>query len=103
LSWFLYFEGRGGVGALIFVRTDPSLFRTQKIWQGPKCSNIKYSRIARVEVKSLIDVPDEFVLAEAEGDLTAEDFRNSHSAFRAEYGIEVQDATKVVLLYFELL
>ena len=35
----------------------------------------------RVEVKSFADVPDEFALAEAEGDLCGDDFRNSHFAF----------------------
>jgi uncharacterized protein YhfF len=70
---------------------------------GNESEEVGRIRITRIEVKSFIDVPDEFALAEAEGDLTAEDFRNSHSAFWGEYGIQVQDDTKVVLLYFDLL
>ena len=70
---------------------------------GNQSEEVGRIRITKIEVKSFIDVPDEFALAEAEGDLTAEDFRNSHRAFWSEYGIKVQDETKVVLLYFELL
>ena len=70
---------------------------------GNQSEEVGRIRITKIEVKSFIDVPDEFALAEAEGDLTAEDFRNSHRAFWSEYGIKVQDETKVVLLYFDLL
>ena len=70
---------------------------------GNQSEEVGRIRITKIEVKNFIDVPDEFALAEAEGDLTAEDFRNSHRAFWSEYGIKVQDETKVVLLYFELL
>jgi len=38
-------------------------------------------RITKVEVTTFIEVPDEFALAEAEGDLNAADFRASHSEF----------------------
>jgi uncharacterized protein YhfF len=70
---------------------------------GNQSEEVGRIRITKIEVKNFIDVPDEFALAEAEGDLTAEDFRNSHRAFWSEYGIKVQDETKVVLLYFDLL
>ena len=60
-------------------------------------------RATRVEVTTFAEVPDEFALAEAEGDLNAADFRESHRAFWGASGIDVQDDTKVVLLYFELL
>ena len=38
-------------------------------------------KITRVEVLPFIDVPDEFAIAEAEGDLCAADFRQSHRKF----------------------
>jgi uncharacterized protein YhfF len=60
-------------------------------------------RITKVEVTTFIEVPDEFALAEAEGDLSAADFRASHSEFWTKSGVTVTDDTKVVLLYFELL
>jgi len=37
--------------------------------------------VTRVDVLRFVDVPDEFALAEAEGDLNASDFRASHLAF----------------------
>ncbi len=60
-------------------------------------------RATRVEVTTFAEVPDEFALAEAEGDLNAADFRASHRAFWGANGFEVTDDTKVVLLYFEVL
>ncbi len=60
-------------------------------------------RVTRVEVSRFIDVPDEFALAEAEGDLNAADFRASHSAFWSRIGETVTDETQIVQVYFELL
>lgn len=60
-------------------------------------------RITRVEITTFIQVPDEFALAEAEGDLNAADFRASHLKFWTSAGVEIKDDTQVVLLYFELL
>ena len=40
-------------------------------------------QVTRVEVKRFEDVPDEFALAEAEGDLSGDDFRASHFAYWA--------------------
>ena len=60
-------------------------------------------RATKVEVTTFAEVPDEFALAEAEGDQNAADFRASHVDFWNRAGYEVSDDTKVVLLYFELL
>lgn len=60
-------------------------------------------QVTRVEVLRFIDVPDEFALAEAEGDLNAEDFRRSHLAFWTRVGESVDDETPIVTIYFNLL
>lgn len=60
-------------------------------------------RITRVEVLRFADVPDEFALAEAEGDLNAADFRASHLVYWTKAGEHVDDDTLIVTLYFELL
>ncbi len=60
-------------------------------------------RVTRVEVSRFIDVPDEFALAEAEGDLNAADFRTSHSAYWSRIGETITDETQIVQVYFELL
>lgn len=59
--------------------------------------------VTRVEVLRFADVPDEFALAEAEGDLDAADFRASHLAFWTAVGEHVTDDTPVVTIYFDLL
>jgi len=59
--------------------------------------------VTRAEVLRFADVPDEFALAEAEGDLNASDFRASHLAFWARVGETVTDDTLVVTVYFNLL
>ncbi|KGA13121.1 hypothetical protein GM51_20565 [freshwater metagenome] len=59
--------------------------------------------ITRVEVSRFADVPDEFALAEAEGDLTGDDFRESHLKFWNECGYDINDDSKIVLAYFELI
>ena len=58
--------------------------------------------VTRVEVSAFKDVPDEFALAENEGDLSAEDFRASHLAYWNRVGEVVDDQTPVVQIYFEL-
>ena len=58
--------------------------------------------VTRVEVCRFVDVPDEFALAEAEGDLNAADFRASHLASWSRQGISITDETRVVLVYFDL-
>jgi uncharacterized protein YhfF len=60
-------------------------------------------RITRVEVLRFADVPDEFALAEAEGDLNAADFRASHLDYWTKAGEHVDDDTLIVTLYFDLL
>ena len=60
-------------------------------------------KITRVEVLPFIDVPDEFVIAEAEGDLCAADFRQSHRKFWEAEGETISDDTEIVTLYFDLL
>ena len=60
-------------------------------------------RVTRVEVSNFIEVPDEFALAEAEGDLNAADFRASHSEYWSRIGEIITDETQIVQVYFELL
>ena len=57
----------------------------------------------RVEVKKFADVPDEFALAEAEGDLNGDDFRESHHEFWSKLGLPITDETEIVLVYFDLI
>ena len=58
--------------------------------------------VTRVEVLRFADVPDEFALAEAEGDLDASDFRASHLAYWTRVGETVTDDTMIVTVYFTL-
>lgn len=60
-------------------------------------------RVTRVEVSRFINVPDEFALTEAEGDLNAADFRASHSDYWSRIGEAITDDTQIVQVYFELL
>lgn len=60
-------------------------------------------KVTRVEIVRFDSVPDEFALAEAEGDLSGDDFRKSHREFWESCGVEVKDDTKVVLVYFDLM
>ena len=57
----------------------------------------------RVEVKKFAEVPDEFALAEAEGDLNGNDFRASHFEFWSKLGLSITGETEIVLVYFDLL
>ena len=59
--------------------------------------------VTRVDVVRFADVPDEFALAEAEGDLDAADFRASHLAYWTNAGETVTDDTLIVTVYFDLL
>ena len=60
-------------------------------------------QVNRVEIKRFADVPDEFALAEAEGDLSGDDFRVSHLAFWTKNGSPITDETEIVLVYFDLI
>ena len=59
--------------------------------------------VTRVEVVRFANVPDDFALAEAEGDLDASDFRDSHLAYWTRTGHTVNDDTPIVTIYFDLL
>ena len=59
-------------------------------------------KVTRVEVLEFKDVPTEFALAEAEGDLTGDDFRRSHLKFWNSVGVDVKPESKVVTVYFDL-
>ena len=66
-------------------------------------SHVASLRVTRVEISRFADVPDEFALAEAEGDLSAADFRASHLEYWAGVGENIDDDTQVVQVYFDLL
>jgi len=68
--------------------------------QGQHVATLK---VTRSEVMRFADVPDEFALAEAEGDLDAADFRASHLAYWTGVGEQITNDTLVVTIYFELL
>ena len=59
--------------------------------------------VTRVELCRFVDVPDEFALTEAEGDLNAADFRASHFESWCNMGINITNDTPLVLIYFDLL
>ena len=59
-------------------------------------------KVTKVEMLEFKDVPTELALAEAEGDLSGDDFRQSHSKFWNSVGVEVKPETKVVTVYFDL-
>ena len=59
-------------------------------------------QVTRVEVRKFSEVPDEFALAEAEGDLSGDDFRASHLDFWSKLGLEIKAETEIVLVYFDL-
>lgn len=60
-------------------------------------------KVTRVDITRFADVPDEFALAEAEGDLNAADFRASHMEYWTKVGESVDDDTLVNQIYFSLL
>jgi uncharacterized protein YhfF len=60
-------------------------------------------QVTRVEVKRFAEVPTEFALAEAEGDLSGDDFRASHFDFWSRLGLDIKDETEIVLVYFDLI
>ncbi len=57
----------------------------------------------RVDIVRFDEVSDEFALAEAEGDLSGDDFRISHRAFWEGCGYEIKPETMVVCMYFDLI
>lgn len=60
-------------------------------------------QVTRVEITRFADVPDEFALAEAEGDLNAADFRASHMEYWTKAGETITDDTMINQIYFTLL
>lgn len=66
-------------------------------------SHVATLRVTGTQITRFVDVPDEFALAEAEGDLNAADFRTSHLAYWTGVGESIEDDTLVVQVYFELL
>ena len=60
-------------------------------------------KVTRAEVLRFADVPDEFALAEAEGDMNSADFRASHLAYWTRVGETVTDNTLIVTVYFDLM
>jgi uncharacterized protein YhfF/predicted acetyltransferase len=60
-------------------------------------------QVTRVDITRFADVPDEFALAEAEGDLNAADFRASHMEYWTRVGETVTDDTMINQIYFTLL
>ena len=56
----------------------------------------------KVDVVRFADVPDEFALAEGEGDLSGDDFRASHLRYWSKLGLSITEDTQIVLLYFTL-
>jgi len=57
----------------------------------------------KVAVVSFAEVPDDFALAEGEGDLSGDDFRESHLRYWSKIGLSINSQTQIVLLYFELI
>jgi uncharacterized protein YhfF len=57
---------------------------------------------SKVEIVKFAEVPTEFALAEGEGDLSGDDFRNGHKRYWSTEGLEINDDTLIVLLYFDL-
>ena len=66
-------------------------------------SHVATLMVTRVVITRFGNVPDEFALAEAEGDLTAADFRASHSEYWTRAGETITDDTAIVQVYFDLL
>lgn len=60
-------------------------------------------KVTRVEILRFADVPDEFALAEGEGDLDAADFRSSHMKYWTRVGETVTDDTLLATIYFDLI
>jgi uncharacterized protein YhfF/predicted acetyltransferase len=66
-------------------------------------SHVATLMVTRVDISRFGDVPDEFALAEAEGDLNAADFRASHSEYWTHAGETITDDTAIVQVYFDVL
>ncbi len=60
-------------------------------------------QVTHVDITRFANVPDEFALAEAEGDLNAADFRASHMEYWTKVGETITDDTMINQIYFTLL
>jgi len=60
-------------------------------------------QVTRVDVVRFADVPDEFALAEGEGDLSGDEFRKGHMRYWTKLGLTINEDTEIVLLYFDLI
>lgn len=67
-----------------------------------KNRHIATIQATKVEIRKFIDVPDDFALAESEGDVTGDDFRASHFKYWSDLGLPITNETKIVLVYFDL-
>ena len=56
----------------------------------------------KVEVLKFSEVPDEFALAEGEGDTSGDEYRESHLRYWSKLGLTITEETQIVLLYFDL-
>ena len=63
---------------------------------------LRLYQATKVEIRRFSEVPDEFALAEGEGDLTGDDFRESHRRYWSNIGLTIDNETRIVLLYFDL-
>jgi len=59
--------------------------------------------VTRAELLRFADVPDEFAIAEGEGDFTGDEFRAGYLPGWIAMGYEVTDDTIVTNVYFDLL
>ena len=58
-------------------------------------------QVTRVDVVRFANVPDEFALAEGEGDLSGDEFRKVHMRYWTKLGLIINEDTEIVLLYFD--
>ena len=59
--------------------------------------------VTRAELLRFADVPDEFAIAEGEGDFIGDEFRTSYLPGWLEMGYPVSDDTIVTNVYFDLI
>jgi len=60
-------------------------------------------QVTQVDVVRFANVPDEFALAEGEGDLSGDEFRKGHMRYWTKLGLTINEDTEIVLLYFDLI
>jgi len=65
-------------------------------------SHIATIEVTKVDVVNFSYVPDEFALAEGEGDMSGDDFRAGHMRYWTKQGLTITGDTQIVLVYFTL-